>query len=233
MNLLARVHGSMQALGGLVEAGIGGGTTFYSGGSVAFIGIPVMVHGLDQFIAGMNTVITGEYRDTVTSQLLQATGISSDVAGFVDSGFSMVGTFGGTAILRAGQLVSSSFKFSDAVISDFEVLQGEKSFQGLTIAQQKNLFTSGAKIYDQKLTELAHSFSKHSGRYPEKWGKLKGPMNAWHDQGLKQLIDICKAPGVFIRVVDPKTGLTWIEKRLPDGRGIRLNSDASFKGFID
>ena len=106
MNLLARVHGSMQALGGLVEAGVGGGATFYSGGSVAFIGIPVMVHSLDQFIAGMNTVITGEYRDTVTSQLLQATGISSDVAGFVDSGFSMVGTFGGTAILRAGQLSS-------------------------------------------------------------------------------------------------------------------------------
>ena len=25
MNLLARVHGSMQALGGLVEAGVGGG----------------------------------------------------------------------------------------------------------------------------------------------------------------------------------------------------------------
>ena len=112
MNLLARVHGSMQALGGLVEAGVGGGATFYSGGSVAFIGIPVMVHGLDQFIAGMNTVITGEYRDTVTSQLLQATGISSDVAGFVDSGFSMVGTFGGTAILRAGQVsVFSAFNF--------------------------------------------------------------------------------------------------------------------------
>ena len=63
----------MQALGGLVEAGIGGSASLYSGGSVAIIGIPVMVHGFDQFIAGMNTAITGEYRDTVTSQLLQTT----------------------------------------------------------------------------------------------------------------------------------------------------------------
>lgn len=28
-------------------------------------------------------------------------------------------------------------------------------------------------------------------------------------------------------------GLTFMEKWLPDGRGVRLNMDGTFKGFID
>lgn len=107
------------------------------------------------------------------------------------------------------------------------------SIPGLTVIQERNLLSSAAKTYDQNLTQLAHSFSKHAGRHPETWSKLKGPMNTWHDQALNQLQHICSAPGEFKKVVDPTTGLTWIEKRLPDGRGIRLNQDYTFKGFID
>ena len=33
--------------------------------------------------------------------------------------------------------------------------------------------------------------------------------------------------------IDQKTGIVWVEKRLPDGRGIRLNRDFTFKGFVD
>lgn len=47
------------------------------------------------------------------------------------------------------------------------------------------------------------------------------------------LIHIYKAPGEFKTVIDAKTGLMWIEKRLPDGSGIRLNQNYTFKGFID
>ncbi len=39
--------------------------------------------------------------------------------------------------------------------------------------------------------------------------------------------------GAFAEVADDATGLRWIDKRLPDGRGVRLNLDYSFKGFID
>ena len=107
------------------------------------------------------------------------------------------------------------------------------TFQNLTLSQKKNLLSSAAKTYDQNLSQLAHSFSKHAGRHPEKWGKLKGPMNNWHDQAANQLKNIYNSPGKFKKIVDPKTGLTWIEKRLPDGRGIRLNQDYTFKGFVD
>lgn len=107
------------------------------------------------------------------------------------------------------------------------------SNKSLTFAQEKKVFISATKSYDQNLTQVAHSFSKHAGRHPETWGKLQGPMNSWHDQALEQLKHIYNAPGEFIKIVDPKTRLTWIEKRLPDGRGIRLNRDFTFKGFVD
>lgn len=107
------------------------------------------------------------------------------------------------------------------------------SNKSLTFAQEKKVFISATKSYDQNLTQAAHSFSKHAGRHPETWGKLQGPMNSWHDQALEQLKHIYNAPGEFIKIVDPKTGLTWIEKRLPNGRGIRLNRDFTFKGFVD
>jgi len=58
-------------------------------------------------------------------------------------------------------------------------------------------------------------------------------MSTWHDQALSQLEQICNAPGEFKKVIDPATGLTWIEKRLSDGRGVRLNQDYTFKGFVD
>ena len=80
---------------------------------------------------------------------------------------------------------------------------------------------------------LAHSFSKHAGRHPETWGELKGSMSTWHNQALDKLNNICNAPGDFIKVADPNTGLQWIEKRLLDGSGVRLNQDYTFKGFID
>ncbi len=36
----------------------------------------------------------------------------------------------------------------------------------------------------------------------------------------------------FIKIKNPK-GIEFLEKKLPDGRGVRLNLDGAFKGFID
>ena len=36
-----------------------------------------------------------------------------------------------------------------------------------------------------------------------------------------------------IRHFTTDKGLTFMEKRLSDGRGVRLNMDGTFKGFID
>ena len=57
-------------------------------------------------------------------------------------------------------------------------------------------------------------------------------MNTWNDQAMKHLREITRAPGDFKKVTTDK-GLAFMEKRLPDGRGVRLNMDGTFKGFID
>ncbi|MDP1609355.1 MAG: RHS repeat-associated core domain-containing protein [Chlamydiales bacterium] len=108
MGFLSNPHfqGSMQAFNGLVEASIGGGMTFVSGGVAAPLGCLVMAHGLDQFFTGMNLVFAGSLEDSVTSQLLQEMGFSPYVAGLIDNGLSIVGSMGGTAAIRTSQLAA-------------------------------------------------------------------------------------------------------------------------------
>jgi len=111
-------QGSMQAFGGMVEAGIGGGLTYGTGGILGALGWPLMAHGLDHTITGMHTAIIGRQRDTVTSQLLQQTGMSSRTAGLVDNGISIIGTMGGAAAMRARQVVTfPSFGLPAAKVS--------------------------------------------------------------------------------------------------------------------
>ena len=80
-------------------------------------------------------------------------------------------------------------------------------------------------------TNLGHKFQKHSARNPGTWGKLTGTADTWHSQGIKHFYDVLNGPGKFQAV---KSGnISFLEKRLSDGRGVRLNMDGSFKTFID
>jgi RHS repeat-associated protein len=101
-----RLQGTFQALGGLAEASFGGGMTLATYGATAPFGWPVMAHGLDQFITGISTAFTGRPRDTLTSQLLQKTGMSHQTASFIDSGLSMGGTMGSAAVIRFSRLAA-------------------------------------------------------------------------------------------------------------------------------
>jgi len=56
-------------------------------------------------------------------------------------------------------------------------------------------------------------------------------MDNWNDQAMIHFDEIMDGPGQFNQVTD--NGVTFLEKRLSDGRGIRLNMDFTFKGFID
>jgi len=49
---------------------------------------------------------------------------------------------------------------------------------------------------------------------------------------LKHLEELIEGPGVFEKIENHR-GIEFLEKKLPDGRGVRLNLDGSFKGFID
>lgn len=53
-----------------------------------------------------------------------------------------------------------------------------------------------------------------------------------NSQAMRHIDDILVAPGDF-SVVTTNRGISFLQKSLSDGRGIRLNMDGTFKGFID
>ncbi len=81
-------------------------------------------------------------------------------------------------------------------------------------------------------TIVGHALQKHAGRNPEIWGKVKGGSDEINQTALKHLREIIDAPGDFVKVTNER-GIQFLEKKLPDGRGARLNLDGTFKGFID
>jgi hypothetical protein len=101
-----RFQGGLQAFGGLTEAVIGGGMSLGSAGIGAPVGGLVMSHGLDHFFTGLQTAFSGNSRNSVTNQLLQKTGMSSQTASLVDGGLSIAGGMGGIAVIRARQLAA-------------------------------------------------------------------------------------------------------------------------------
>lgn len=99
-----------------------------------------------------------------------------------------------------------------------------------TLGQAKITLRTAQESYKGS-TRLGHALSKHSGRNPGLWGKVTGSPRMWHQQGMKQFREIYDAPGGFNKATTD--GVSFLEKRLPDGRGIRLQMDYKFKGFID
>jgi len=105
------------------------------------------------------------------------------------------------------------------------------ALSGQTFSQGKMTLTTASKAYKGS-TRLGHALCKHAGRNPNIWGKISGSPSTYHSQATKHLREIYRAPGDFKRVTNPN-GVTFLEKMLPDGRGVRLQLDHVFKGFID
>jgi len=90
---------------------------------------------------------------------------------------------------------------------------------------------SSAQAAYKSTTVVGHALSKHAGKHPKIWGTMTGSTFRWNDQGMKHLRDIARGPGSFEAVTNAR-GINFLEKTLPDGRGVRLNMDGTFKGFI-
>ncbi|MBF5058597.1 RHS repeat-associated core domain-containing protein [Candidatus Neptunochlamydia vexilliferae] len=113
-----RFQGACQAFGGLTEMTIGGTLAVGSGGLAAPAGFFVIAHGLDYFITGVRAVISGEFEDTVTTQLLQKTSLSHNMATNIDNGISLIGSMGSMALIRrASQLSFPAFKLPDKTLT--------------------------------------------------------------------------------------------------------------------
>ena len=87
------------------------------------------------------------------------------------------------------------------------------------------------RIGKRGFSDVGYQFQKHFGRGGD-WGEaisqgVKLNPATFNQAGYDTFKSIWKAPGSFQNVGG------FIEKRLPDGRGIRLQENWKFKGFLD
>jgi len=100
------IFGTMQAYGGYAAAGSAAALAAVSTGVlVPAAAIGGVVLGMDQCVAGIRTVWSGNYIDSGFSQILQSTGMSSVYANWTDSAVSMVCSMGTTALKHVGKEV--------------------------------------------------------------------------------------------------------------------------------
>ncbi len=108
--------------------------------------------------------------------------------------------------------------------------KGASGLSGLSFGVMRSALTTAQDAYKGS-TVIGHALSKHAGRNPQIWGRITGSMKTWNDQAMKQFREIVRAPGEFEEKA--YDGIKFLEKRMEDGRGVRLNMDSTFKGFID
>jgi RHS repeat-associated protein len=100
-----RVVGGLKLVGGILEsaAGAAGGAATSWTGVGAVAGAVVFVHGADTAATGLRQLWTGEDESSLTSQAMQAAGVSKPTADLIDNGVSIVGSLGVSALARAPQ----------------------------------------------------------------------------------------------------------------------------------
>ncbi len=98
-----RFQGACQMLAGAAEMSAGGLIAYGTGALAAPVGLSVAVHGSDHFATGLNTFISGRYNNTITSQMLEKTGLSTVTANTIDNTISIIGTMGAAALHKSTQ----------------------------------------------------------------------------------------------------------------------------------
>lgn len=122
-----RLSGGFQAIGGGSEAFLGGAACGGSGVG-CLIGVPVMAHGADQFQTGIQKLWTGQDVDSLTSQGLQAAGVSRNWANGIDAGISVVGSLGAGSLANSVKVVTGGDEFVDV----YRVFGGDARAQGFS-----------------------------------------------------------------------------------------------------
>lgn len=105
-----------------------------------------------------------------------------------------------------------------------------KSYKYSRHIDSEKVYKSASAEYKYGETQAGHSIQKHAGRDPDIWGVLKGNTDSINNIASQHIADILKSDGGF-EVISSGNKM-FLEKYLSDGRGLRLNMDGTFKGFV-
>lgn len=103
--------------------------------------------------------------------------------------------------------------------------------QNFDNAFKKDELASSANkpINNQELSAAARAWEKHAGRQGGVFEPLKGNTTQKNEAASNFVNEVLNNKGT-VRTVLSRGG---VEYRLPNGKGIRYNSDGSFSGFLD
>ena len=119
-NMTTRLYGALKAAGGITEATVGataGVATSWTGVG-AVLGGAALVHGCDVAASGISQMISGEETSSLTSQAMQATGVSPETAEMIDGCMSMLLTGGSGTISKGVSITTKVSSTSTTAVSE-------------------------------------------------------------------------------------------------------------------
>lgn len=171
MSASDRAWGALKVVGGGAEAFAGGVFGFVTAetGIGAVAGGLVMVHGCDVMSTGFKEMWTGESQSSLTSQAIQATGVSRGTADKIDAGISVVGTLGTSYMTSAPRLAPTmtvANQTSDHIVlglNAFGLEQTAAQVGGRTLMSDSNWKTTLINALANPSTKLTVSLDGMAG----------------------------------------------------------------------
>ena len=150
--------------------------------------------------------------------------MSSQTAGLIDGGISMVGTIGGSAAIRYSQVANS--KIAGQILRNGLSLNAESSLNF-----DIHALSRAGQVSDRNgLTKAGRALQKHSSRpgsaFPKPSSNKAGNMDL---EGQFHLDNILTNPQTVTRP-NKFGGLNYYT---PDGRGICFDGNGSLRGFLE
>jgi len=160
--------------------------------------------------------------------------VLSQIADAASAGFSVYqGDYVGAGLSAAGILVPSLSQMkAGRTVARMAARGGNVANRGYRAASKAARSALADRVGKRGFSEVGYQFQKHMGRGARNWGDIiqtgtKLNPGTFNQAGYNTFREIWRAPGSFQNVGG------FLEKRLPDGRGMRLQQDGMFKGFLD
>ena len=230
-----RFQGACQMFAGAAEMGAGGAVAYGSGCLAAPVGFAIATHGADHFTAGLRTLIYGEYSSTLTSQLIQKTGVSAQTAHTIDNTLSIIGTLGSTPYIRTSQALPSLSEISQGCRTSITYTRESSNLNSAssTALDLDLLAKSGQTMGKQEYTCAGRALQKHSSRSNSVFPKPFGKPSQVNQQAQNILDNILSHPkSISTQYHHPRFGHI-IDIKIPNYQGVRYYDNGKFIGFLE
>ena len=232
-----RTWGALRMVGGTAEAvigGVGGVLTAETGVGLA-AGYAVLMHGVDNMVAGAEQMWTGETQRSLTQKGItagaRALGVDDNTATAIgDYGDIALGVIGGGASSASSLVKSSSVYKTEQLLSPANL----SSRTNVATKEVNGLLQAGNASYNRELTAVGRALQKHGSRTNSIFPKVTGNAAAINAQGESVLKGILTNPNVVKTVRHHARFGEILEYRIPGGQGARFTSDGkTFIGFLE